>query len=90
MRNVVVTGNTIVHLKIVVIHFILNSFLTKHNKHLPFVSVPCSKLLKIIFLQLLLIFISLYNYIKVSIPIKTCKMVQFSSKVGCALFNENW
>ena len=32
VRNVVMTGNTIVHLKIVIINFILNSIPTKHNK----------------------------------------------------------
>ena len=30
VKNVALTGNTIVHMKIVVIYFILNSFLTKH------------------------------------------------------------
>ena len=32
LKNVGMTGNTIVHMKSVKIHFILNSFLTKHYK----------------------------------------------------------
>ena len=32
VKNVAMTGNRTVHMKTVIIHFILNSFLTKHYK----------------------------------------------------------
>ena len=53
VKNVAMTSKTILHMKIVIIHFILNSFLAKHY------NVPCSRQLKIVFV------VVIYNYITI-------------------------
>ena len=70
VRNVVLIGNTKVHLKIVIIHFILNSLLTKHNKTSSFCIRSIFQAVKDDFLVVVIVFdiyITIYNYIGVII-----------------------